>query len=95
MLYEVLTGRPPFTGQRPVEVVKKVLTEEWGAAPRMCWSDAYAIGKWHMPPWVHDPEIAGGGIMMSEGVHLAPGVYWVRLTQARHRPSTRMVVVAR
>jgi hypothetical protein len=30
-----------------------------------------------------------------EGAHLAPGVYWVRLTQAKRRPSTRMVVVAR
>ena len=29
------------------------------------------------------------------GVHLLPGVYWVRLGQAARRPSTRMVVVAR
>lgn len=29
------------------------------------------------------------------GANLIPGVYWVRLGQAHHRPSTRMVVVAR
>jgi hypothetical protein len=29
------------------------------------------------------------------GAHLIPGVYWVRLGQAKRKPSTRMVVVAR
>jgi len=29
------------------------------------------------------------------GAHLIPGVYWVRLAQAKRPPSTRMVVVAR
>ncbi len=29
------------------------------------------------------------------GVHLLPGIYWVRLGQAARKPSTRMVVVAR
>lgn len=29
------------------------------------------------------------------GAHLLPGVYWVRLAQAKRHPSTRMVVVAR
>ena len=52
-------------------LAKKILTEEWGCAPRTAWSDAWAIGKWHMPAWVNVPEIAGGGILMSEGVHLA------------------------
>lgn len=32
-------------------------------------------------------------IAAGEGANLAPGVYWVRLTQAARRPSTRMVVV--
>jgi hypothetical protein len=29
------------------------------------------------------------------GAHLIPGVYWVRLGQAKRKPSTRMVVVGR
>jgi hypothetical protein len=42
-------------------------------------------------------EVAAPGtikIQAGAGVHLAPGAYWVRLTQAA-RSSTRMVVVAR
>lgn len=30
-----------------------------------------------------------------EGAKLAPGVYWVRVSQAKRQPTTRMVVVAR
>ena len=52
-------------------LAKKVLTEEWGSAPRMAWSDAFAISKWHMPPWIYVPAYSGGGIMMTEGIHLA------------------------
>jgi hypothetical protein len=42
--------------------------------------------------------VAAPGTMRIEagaGVSVAPGVYWVRLSQAARRPDTRMVVVAR
>jgi hypothetical protein len=40
---------------------------------------------------------AAGNLIVDAGAgaHLIPGVYWVRLGQAKRHPSTRMVVVAR
>lgn len=43
-------------------------------------------------------EVAHPGTMTVDagaGAHLTPGVYWVRLAQAKRAPNTRMVVVAR
>ena len=43
------------------------------------------------------PATAAGEVTVEagRGAKIRPGVYWVRLTQATRRPSTRMVVVAR
>ena len=43
------------------------------------------------------PATAPGTVRIAAGAgaRLAPGIYWVRLSQGARRPSTRMVVVAR
>jgi hypothetical protein len=49
---------------------------------------------------VHERQVrvAGAGVVTvdaGQGAKILPGVYWVRLSQARRHPSTQMVVVAR
>jgi hypothetical protein len=46
----------------------------------------------------HEFQVPAPGrfeLQAGAGVHLAPGAYWLRLTQSARRPSTKMVVVAR
>ncbi len=51
--------------------IRQFLEDEGIGATKFAWLGAFAVGKWNLTPWRLDPEVAGGGVVMDEGIHLA------------------------